>query len=91
MEAIVFGPCNCHCNCNCGQSSGVGALLFALAMLIGAGICFSLAAIAFHLWVFCQIMLRLLDRQWFRAIWWFAVLLFLFYLDGTILIALDAS
>jgi hypothetical protein len=62
-----------------------------MIMLASAAIALSLAAIAFHLWVFCQIGLRLLDRQWFRAIWWTAVLLFLFYLDGTILLALDAS
>jgi hypothetical protein len=87
----MFGRCNGHCNCNCEQSSGVGWIIFAMVMFAGAFIAFSIAAIAFHIWIFCQIMLRLLDRQWFRAMWWAFVLLFLFYLDGTILLALDAS
>jgi hypothetical protein len=62
-----------------------------MVMFAGAFIAFSIAAIAFHIWVFCQIGLRLLDKQWWRAIWWTAVLLFLFYIDGSVLIALDAS
>jgi hypothetical protein len=62
-----------------------------MIMLASAAITLSLAAIAFHLWVVCQIGLRLLDRQWFRAIWWTAVLLFLFYVDGWILLQFDAS
>ena len=73
------------------ESSGVGWILFAMVMFAGAFLAFSVAAVAFHIWVFCQIGLRLLDRQWFRAIRWTAVLLFLFYLDGTILLALVAS
>jgi hypothetical protein len=87
----MFGRCNCHCNCNCEQSSGVGWIIFAIVMFIGAAISFSIAIIAAHIWIFCQIMLRLLDRQWFRAMWWTFILLFLFYLDGAILLALDAS
>jgi hypothetical protein len=91
-DCVVFGN---HCCCEYRgyghEPSGVGWIIFAMVMFIGAAICFSIAAIAFHLWVFCQIGGRLLDRQWFRAIWWTAVLLFLFYIDGTVLIALDAS
>jgi hypothetical protein len=73
--SVVFHYC---CKCR-DESSGVAA------------ICFSVAIVAAHVWVFCLIMLRLLDRQWFRAAGWTAVLLFLFYIDGSVLLALNAS
>ena len=81
----------CDCHCRHHDSSGIGALLFAMVMFIGAAISFSLVAIAAHLWVLAQLGRRLQDRQWGRAGWWTAVLLFLLYVDGTVLIALDAS
>jgi hypothetical protein len=79
------------CHCRHHDSSGVGWLLFALAMFIVAAISFSLVAIAAHLWVLAQLGERLQDRQWWRAGWWTVVLLFMLYLDGTVLASLDVS
>jgi hypothetical protein len=62
-----------------------------MVMFIGAAISFSLVAIAVHLWVLAQLGRRLQDRQWWRAGWWTGVLLFLLYIDGTVLASLDAS
>jgi hypothetical protein len=73
------------------ENTGVGWLIFAMFCFITAAICFSLVAIVVHLWVLAQLGKRLQDRQWWRARWWTAVLLFLLYIDGTVLIALDAS
>jgi hypothetical protein len=86
----VWNRCRCHCRHN-DDGSGVGWIIFGMVMLASAAIMFSIAAVAFHIWVLCQIGLRLLDKQWWRAGWWFAVLLFLFYVDGAVLIALDVS
>jgi hypothetical protein len=74
-----------HCCCRHHESTGVGALLFALLMFIGAAISFSVAIIALHLWFASRFILRLMEGKWFRAIGWLVLLLILFYIDGTIL------
>jgi hypothetical protein len=61
-------------------------LMFAVAALS-----FTIAIVAGHIWVLCQILLRLLDRQWLRAAWWGFVLIALLYVDATVLASMDLS
>jgi hypothetical protein len=67
-----------------GDSTGVGWLLFAMFCLVIAALAFSVAIIAAHLWLLATIVLRLLDRKWWRAGMWGCVLIFLLYVDGTV-------
>jgi hypothetical protein len=66
-------------------------LLFAKLMFAGMVISFSIAIICLHLWFLSRFILRSMEGKWVRACGWLILLLILFYIDGTVLIALDAS
>jgi hypothetical protein len=80
-----------RCHCHERDSTGVLAIMFSIACFVVAIYCFTVAIIAAHVWLIVTVLLRLLDRQWWRATWWFAVLLCLLYVDGTVLGSLDLS
>jgi hypothetical protein len=62
-----------------------------MLMFIGMMISFSIAIICLHLWFLSRLLLRLMEGKWFLAAGWLALLLILFYIDGTILLNLDLS
>jgi hypothetical protein len=63
------------------DSTGVGWLLFAMLMFAVMIASFAVAFAALHLWAISTLLLRLMERRWFRAIGWMMVLALLIYID----------
>jgi hypothetical protein len=62
-----------------------------MLMFVGAAISFSIAIVCLHLWFLSRLILRLMEGKWIRAAGWLVLLLMLLWIDGTILLAFDAS
>jgi hypothetical protein len=73
---------NHHCHCRDHDDTGVGAIMFAIVCLLIAALSFAVAIVAAHLFVVSTFLLRLMERRWWKAGWWFSVFLFLLALDG---------
>ena len=63
------------------DSSGIGALMFAMVCLTIAFFAFSIAYAALHLWAISTLLLRLMERKWLRASGWAMVLALLVSID----------
>jgi hypothetical protein len=53
-----------------------------MIMLAIALVAFGVALVLGHLWFGSMLCLRLMERRWFRAGWWLALLIGLFFVDS---------